>query len=134
MGGWTVLYYIITYPSSTNLQKVSSSEEEKAESNGQADKPHSEYQPRIAGAMVQCPLVEVAADSRPSALVESIAKALVAVAPSLPMAEAVAGRVSDDPRVEEEFRNDRELHTESCFGRFGHHVLGLLTNMPIDDV
>ncbi|KAG7530675.1 hypothetical protein FFLO_04901 [Filobasidium floriforme] len=105
MGGWTVLYYIITYPPTSDVEKIISSGSGSGVGDQPAE-PKKEYRPKIAGAMVLCPLVEVAADSRPNALVELAAKALVKVAASLPMAEAVRGKVSDDPRVEREFGED----------------------------
>ena len=118
MGGWTVLYYIITYPATSDVEKIMSSGSGSGVDEQPAE-PKKEYRPKIAGAMVLCPLVEgafltgwmtkkvyigltnmlladtvVAADSRPNALVELAAKALVKVAASLPMAEAVRGEIA----------------------------------------
>lgn len=114
MGGWTVLYYIITYPATSDVERIISSGNGSGVGDQPAE-PKKEYRPKIAGAMVLCPLVEgmrdclqftsgsnalrsrhmsyiaVAADSRPHALVELAAKGLVKVAASLPMAEAVRG-------------------------------------------
>ena len=76
----------------------------------------------------------VAPASRPNFLVEGIARVIVKFAGSLPMAEAVRGglalfservdrilsnhfckgNVSDDPRVEEEFRQDRMSAIAIC--------------------
>ncbi|GHJ87725.1 hypothetical protein NliqN6_4127 [Naganishia liquefaciens] len=104
MGGWTVLYYLITYPSTSDVEKIVTSPSDEAQ-EGKA-KTAQEYRPKIAGAFVMCPLVNVAPASRPNFLVEGIARVIVKFAGSLPMAEAVRGNVSDDPRVEEEFRQD----------------------------
>ncbi|KAJ9125851.1 hypothetical protein QFC24_002635 [Naganishia onofrii] len=104
MGGWTILYYLITYPSTTDVTKIATSgTDESAESE---PKHEQEFRPKIAGAFVMCPLVNVAPASRPNILVEGLARVIVKFAGSLPLAEAVRGNVSDDPRVEEEFRQD----------------------------
>ncbi|KAJ9102511.1 hypothetical protein QFC21_002911 [Naganishia friedmannii] len=99
MGGWT-----ITYPSTTDVTKIATAgTDESAESE---PKHEQEFRPKIAGAFVMCPLVNVAPASRPNILVEGLARIIVKFAGSLPLAEAVRGNVSDDPRVEEEFRQD----------------------------
>lgn len=54
-------------------------------------------------------MVDVSPESRPSALIEYIAKGIKYFAGSLPLAKAVRGNVSDDPRVEADFFSDREL-------------------------
>ncbi|KAJ9100231.1 hypothetical protein QFC20_005508 [Naganishia adeliensis] len=93
-----------TFPSTSDVGKiVDSAKDEQAETEPKAEE---EYRPKIAGAFVMCPLVNVAPASRPNFLVEAIARVLVKVAASIPLAEAVRGNVSDDPRVEEEFRKD----------------------------
>lgn len=78
MGGWTTLYYLITYPpvAPGEASKISESvarEEAKVaaanEQNGSASghsasgslvkpDPQHEYRPKVAGAFVLCPLVE----------------------------------------------------------------------------
>ena len=69
MGGWTTLYYLITYPPTTKPEKIETSvqaEEGKvarANENQHGKKeekldPQNEYRPKIAGAFALCPLVE----------------------------------------------------------------------------
>ncbi|KAI8824852.1 Alpha/Beta hydrolase protein [Fimicolochytrium jonesii] len=58
------------------------------------------------GMVVLCPLVDAAADSRPSYVVELIAKGLSYFTPFLPLAEANRGKNSTDPRMEELFFED----------------------------
>ncbi|WVQ98766.1 hypothetical protein IAU59_005897 [Kwoniella sp. CBS 9459] len=117
MGGWTVLYYLLKYPPTKDAADVAS----------QASKPDSPLLPpgqgkgyesiernrkdekvriHVAGAFVLCPMVEVSKNSRPSIVVEYIGRALSYIAGSLPLAKAVRGNVSDDPRVEEDFEAD----------------------------
>lgn len=55
-----------------------------------------------------CPMVEVSPESRPSAAIEMLGRAIVRFAGSLPLAASIRGKVSDDPRVEEDFFSDRE--------------------------
>jgi hypothetical protein len=57
MGGWTVLYYIITYPATSDVSKIVSSGSDSGV-DGNPTHPEKEYRPQIAGAMVLCPLVE----------------------------------------------------------------------------
>jgi acylglycerol lipase len=53
-------------------------------------------------------LTKVSKNSRPSFVVEAVARVLRFFAGSLPLARAVRGNVSDDPRVEEDFFADRK--------------------------
>lgn len=55
-------------------------------------------------------MVDVSPESRPSALIEYIAKGIKYFAGSLPLAKAVRGNVSDDPRVEADFFSDRRWY------------------------
>jgi len=57
MGGWTVLYYIITYPATSSISKIISSGSGSGVGDQPAE-PEKEYRPKIAGAMVLCPLVQ----------------------------------------------------------------------------
>ena len=57
MGGWTVLYYIITYPPTSDVDKIISSGSGSGVGE-QPAQPKNEFRPKIAGAMVLCPLVE----------------------------------------------------------------------------
>lgn len=90
------LYYVLKYPPSSSESAI-------------ADTHEGAPRPNIAGAFVLCPMVDVSPESRPSALIEYIAKGIKYFAGSLPLAKAVRGNVSDDPRVEADFFSDREL-------------------------
>jgi acylglycerol lipase len=80
-----------TYPSTSDVEKILDSPQD--ESNEGEAKTEQEFRPKIAGAFVMCPLVNVAPASRPNMLVEGIARVIVKVAGSLPMAEAVRGEL-----------------------------------------
>ncbi|EKD01598.1 lysophospholipase [Trichosporon asahii var. asahii CBS 8904] len=87
------LYYVLKYPPSSSESAI-------------ADTHEGAPRPNIAGAFVLCPMVDVSPESRPSALIEYIAKGIKYFAGSLPLAKAVRGNVSDDPRVEADFFSD----------------------------
>ncbi|ORY27166.1 lysophospholipase [Naematelia encephala] len=117
MGGWTVLYYCLKYPPTSSALDIVATAEDHDDSpppggqgkgyrNAERPRDAEKVRPSIAGAYVMCPMVEAAKNSRPSAVIEYIAKAIVYFAGSLPLAKAVRGNVSDDPRVEEEFFED----------------------------
>lgn len=117
MGGWTVLYYLLKYPPSVSAADVVEESQTKEPrpplpGNGKGyqrlERPKEEERSRVqvAGAFVLCPMVEVSRNSRPSIFVEYIARAIKLLAPTLPLAKAVRGNVSDDPRVEEDFFRD----------------------------
>ncbi|RSH94104.1 hypothetical protein EHS25_006758 [Saitozyma podzolica] len=117
MGGWTVLYYLLKYPPSSSPVDLAEEATERdallpkpgqGEGYDHLERPKSEEKDRIqvAGAFVLCPMVEVSKNSRPHILVEYVARAIVYFAGMLPLAKAVRGNVSDDPRVEEDFFTD----------------------------
>ncbi|WVQ78304.1 hypothetical protein IAT38_000389 [Cryptococcus sp. DSM 104549] len=117
MGGWTVLYYLLKYPPTPNPTDVASSAsdadappppEGQGKGYDDAERPRGEEKVRIdvAGAFVLCPMVEVSKASRPNIVLEYIGRAIVYVAGTLPLAKAVRGNVSDDPKVEEDFFSD----------------------------
>ncbi|WVF72190.1 hypothetical protein IAT40_007002 [Kwoniella sp. CBS 6097] len=119
MGGWTVLYYLLKYPPTEDPTDVASQASDpdspllppgqgKGYENIERDRKDEKVRIHVAGAFVLCPMVEVSKNSRPSIVVEYIGRALSYVAGSLPLAKAVRGNVSDDPRVEEDFEADRE--------------------------
>ncbi|ORX39914.1 Alpha/Beta hydrolase protein [Kockovaella imperatae] len=91
LGGWTVLYYLSQYPPTTSTAKAASNDETRIQ---------------IAGAYVLCPMVSVSAESRPWKVTEYIGRCLRYVAGPLPLAKSLRGKVSDDPRVEEDFFAD----------------------------
>jgi acylglycerol lipase len=129
MGGWSVLYYLLKYPPTTLEVDVATEATQPdaplpAHGDGYKDGERARQDEKdrvqIAGAFVMCPMVEgrsntfqslltlASAQSRPSALTEYIGRGLKFIAGSLPIASAVRGNVSDDPRVEEDFYADRE--------------------------
>ena len=52
-----MLYYIITYPATSSISKIISSGSGSGVGDQPAE-PEKEYRPKIAGAMVLCPLVQ----------------------------------------------------------------------------
>lgn len=94
------LFYVSRYPPSESAEAVA-----EASTSDQPAPPR----PQVAGVFALCPMVEASPESRPSAIVEYLAKSIKFFAGSLPLAKAVRGNVSDDPRVEEDFFADREL-------------------------
>ncbi|RXK39497.1 lysophospholipase [Tremella mesenterica] len=114
MGGWAVLYYLLKYPPTPSATAVAAAANEhdvpppdgKGYRKLEKHKGDEKHRIQIAGAFVLCPMVEVSKNSRPSILVEGFARVLKFFAPTLPLAKAVRGNVSDDPRVEEDFYAD----------------------------
>ncbi|WVQ89028.1 hypothetical protein IAS59_002775 [Cryptococcus gattii] len=117
MGGWTVLYYLLKYPPTAQSEKVASQASKPdiappGEGFGQGydrlERSRGDEKVRIhvAGAFVLCPMIEVSKESRPNILLEYIGRGVNSFAGSLPLAKAVRGNVSDDPRVEEDFFAD----------------------------
>ncbi|SNX81388.1 uncharacterized protein MEPE_00093 [Melanopsichium pennsylvanicum] len=66
----------------------------------------SPYRPSLSGVAVAAPMITISAQSRPNVAIEYIAYVLRFFAGRLPLASAIKGNVSDDPRVEDEFNND----------------------------
>lgn len=64
------------------------------------------YRPSLSGVAVAAPMITISAQSRPSKAIEYIAHILRFFAGRLPLASAIKGNVSDDPRVEDEFNTD----------------------------
>ncbi|CAG8513967.1 4876_t:CDS:2 [Paraglomus occultum] len=81
-----------------------------------------------------CPLVFVSETSRPSKLIELVAK-VIAKSPLgyLPMSYAMVGKGSSDPKLEEEFRNDPMTYSGGLRGSTGiallHGTLWLEANL-----
>lgn len=84
MGAFTALYYTALYGHSTN--------------------------PPINGIAVACPMLAISPQSRPGKPVETFAHLVAAVLGRLPIAKAIKGNVSDDPRVEEESATDPMMY------------------------
>ncbi|KIR58751.1 lysophospholipase [Cryptococcus bacillisporus CA1873] len=117
MGGWTVLYYLLKYPPTAQSEKVASQaskpdiappEEGFGQGYDRLERLRRDEKVRIhvAGAFVLCPMIEVSKESRPNIVLEYIGRGVNSFAGSLPLAKAVRGNVSDDPRVEEDFFAD----------------------------
>nr|ODN88525.1 lysophospholipase [Cryptococcus depauperatus CBS 7855] len=117
MGGWTVLYYLLKFPPTSNAETVAAQAPRKDVSppkqgsgkgydQGERQCSNEKVRIQVAGAFVLCPMVEVSKDSRPSLILEQIGRAIVYFAGTLPLANAVRGNISDDPRVEEDFFAD----------------------------
>lgn len=120
------MYYALKFPPLDSAKEVVAENKDVHENGNGADlAPPPRVQ--VAGAFIMCPMVEGECDSRechgtplcpvlilaskesrPSVVVELFAKSIKFFAGSLPLAKAVRGNVSDDPRVEEDFFSDRE--------------------------
>ncbi|CDS00667.1 hypothetical protein, partial [Sporisorium scitamineum] len=59
------------------------------------------YRPSLSGVAVAAPMITISSQSRPNKAIEYIAHILRFFAGRLPLASAIKGNVSDDPRVEE---------------------------------
>ncbi|CAO1634029.1 unnamed protein product [Sympodiomycopsis kandeliae] len=92
MGGFTALYYSAICPPPQNDPSS------KAMDQG--------WRPHIDGVAVAAPMIGISPESRPSIVVEYIARILRFFVGRLPLASAVRGNVSEDHRVEEEFEMD----------------------------
>ncbi|CEH11951.1 Lysophospholipase [Ceraceosorus bombacis] len=106
MGGFTALYYAATYPS---IDTSSSFAHVTSQSDLHGDRrttEHGKERPVIAGVAAAAPMIAISPSSRPSKLVENIARVIIFFAGRLPFAKGVKGNVSDDPRVETEFLAD----------------------------
>ncbi|KAJ9477073.1 Alpha/beta hydrolase [Pseudozyma hubeiensis] len=64
------------------------------------------YRPSLSGVAVAAPMITISPQSRPNMAIETIAHILRFFLGRLPLASAIKGNVSDDPRVEDEFNND----------------------------
>ncbi|SPO19723.1 uncharacterized protein UTRI_00114_B [Ustilago trichophora] len=64
------------------------------------------YRPSLSGVAVAAPMITISSQSRPSKVIEYVAHVLRFFAGRLPLASAIKGNVSDDPRVEDEFNKD----------------------------
>ncbi|SPC65088.1 uncharacterized protein UHOD_00136 [Ustilago sp. UG-2017b] len=64
------------------------------------------YRPSLSGVAVAAPMITISSQSRPSKAIEYIAHILRFFAGRLPLASAIKGNVSDDPKVEDEFNTD----------------------------
>ncbi|GAA6046870.1 hypothetical protein JCM3770_005684 [Rhodotorula araucariae] len=96
LGGFTAALTCLKYgaPLDTSLPSASS----------------QSFRPTISGGMFLCPMLAISPDSRPSVLVELIARVLASVAGPLPLAAANKGKNSEDPLVEEVFNRDPQTY------------------------
>ncbi|WVW83037.1 hypothetical protein I302_105054 [Kwoniella bestiolae CBS 10118] len=92
MGGWTV--------------PLPEEGEGEGYNNLERERKDEKVRIHVAGAYVLCPMVEVSKESVPPKIVQHIGRAISCVAGALPFVQGVRGRVSDDPRVEEDFEAD----------------------------
>ncbi|WFD31276.1 acylglycerol lipase [Malassezia sp. CBS 17886] len=95
MGGFTVIYHAALYP------PVS-----PASQGGPKNAPRLSF----AGLAVSAPMLQIAKETRPNWAVEMFARAIAVVAGRLPLARALKGNVSDDPRVEEYATVDPQIY------------------------
>ena len=77
-----------------------------ASSSAVLDGKPAPYRPSLSGVAVAAPMITISAQSRPNKAIETIAHVLRFFAGRLPLVAAIKGKVSDDPRVEQEFNND----------------------------
>ncbi|CBQ67469.1 conserved hypothetical protein [Sporisorium reilianum SRZ2] len=64
------------------------------------------YRPSLSGVAVAAPMITISSQSRPNKALEYLAHVLRFFAGRLPLAAAIKGNVSDDPKVEAEFNAD----------------------------
>ncbi|KAK9897173.1 alpha/beta-hydrolase [Cystobasidium minutum MCA 4210] len=102
MGGFTALLYTIQYPPAP----VS----EAAATSGIRNPLNGLKRPKIHGAMLLCPMLEIAPESRPSWLVEHFARGIASFAGRFPLAEANRGKNTDRPALEQEFEQDPQTY------------------------
>lgn len=107
MGGFTALYYAALYP------PLSAESQSKGQYNKLARENNSAIQtmrPNLAGVACAAPMLRISPQSRPSPVIEKIARILAFFAGRLPMSPGVKGNVSDDIRVETEFHADAQTY------------------------
>lgn len=83
MGGFTVLYHAALHPPRT-----------AAKLGSHADRRHL----ALDGVAVSAPMLQIAPESRPGAVMELVGRMLSTVAGRLPLLRAIKGKISDDPK------------------------------------
>lgn len=100
MGGFTALFYTIQYPPKPISDAL---DDVHHTATGQAHEPIlGRTRPKLNGAVLLCPMLEIAAESRPSSLVELFARAISKFAGRWPLAEANRGKGTWDTQIDEE--------------------------------
>ncbi|BGP54951.1 hypothetical protein JCM8202_003461 [Rhodotorula sphaerocarpa] len=87
------------------------------------------FRPTISGGLFLCPMLAIAPESRPSYLVELVARALASVAGPMPLASANKGMNSEDPTVEEQFDQDPQTYSGKLRIATGLAVLHAITDI-----
>ncbi|KDN49616.1 alpha/beta-hydrolase [Tilletiaria anomala UBC 951] len=113
MGAFTALYYAALY------------------SPDPAHRISDQGQRQISGVVVVAPMIAISPESRPGYAVELLAKALALFAGRLPLAAAVRGNVSDDPRVEKEHEQDPQTYKGKLRIATGLSVLAGLIDLEL---
>ena len=83
MGGFTVLYHAALHPPRT-----------AAKLGSHADRRHL----ALDGVAVSAPMLQIAPESRPGAVMELVGRMISTVAGRLPLLRAIKGKISDDPK------------------------------------
>lgn len=95
MGGFTVLYHCALHPPVAT----------KAQGG-----PETHDRLALDGIAVSAPMLRIAPESRPNMFVEMVGRLISLVAGRLPLARAIKGNVSDDPKVEFYARQDPQVY------------------------
>lgn len=83
MGGFTVLYHAAIHPPVASVKQGGPTENRRL---------------ALDGVAVSAPMLQIAPESRPNMFIEAIGRLLSVVAGRLPLARAIKGNVSDDPK------------------------------------
>ncbi|WFD02817.1 acylglycerol lipase [Malassezia obtusa] len=83
MGGFTVLYHAAMHPPVASVKQGGPAENRRL---------------ALDGVAVSAPMLQIAPESRPNMFIEAIGRLLSVVAGRLPLARAIKGNVSDDPK------------------------------------
>ncbi|MBW0519203.1 hypothetical protein O181_058918 [Austropuccinia psidii MF-1] len=66
--------------------------------------------PKLIGILPMCPMLAISQDSRPSFIIETIARCIVIFAGRVPLADANKGKNTQDPWCEEQYRRDPQTY------------------------
>lgn len=126
MGGFTALYYAALYPPVSPPSKGGPDLKELAK---EGDEKSDYIRPNLSGVACSAPMLAISPHSRPSPLLEKVARLIAFFAGRLPLAEGVKGNVSDDPRVETEFHADPQTYKGNLRIATGLAVLAGLADL-----
>ncbi|CAD6578558.1 MAG: hypothetical protein CYPHOPRED_000614 [Cyphobasidiales sp. Tagirdzhanova-0007] len=121
MGGFTALSYLIQYSTAPAI--------DAARSDGIRKMENGLKRPTIDGALLLCPMLAISPETRPSLLVEYIARAIASFAGRWPLAEANRGKNTDDPIKAEEFEADPQTYSGKLRIATGLSILRGITNV-----